>query len=698
MQGNQATTYLVPFTAYVAFMRDLERTLSTAQASCKEAMGFIDAKAADLKRTLAGSALAGARDKLTKLRPKAAVLQTKLGQLKMRIDEGKREHVKREEQERRRAEEKKDRTAAALVLRLLAEKMEAAEASLGLLEAAGAPLTSLGESEPSACATPVSARSATEAAHGKVSALVAEAKACLGAHAGKVAKAVRGPWHEAKQEMAKLKQRVERISKSAASISASVDSAYEKLLAEKLGQVSAAIRDSVQQRASTTESLFAELAGASGDIVTQDAFRAYVASLPALSLAEEHQQMLFAGAGAGGIRRRAFLGMLERYYKCVKDIAITTDFDIRAGANSTLRKLESSEVVEVLEGPVSDAGLGVIRVRARALSDGLTGWVTLMGNQGTPFLLETDKPCLLVAAAVPLQDACASEGGKDIRTLRSGEVVEVLEGPRLEGAGSAIRARGKATLDGATGWFTIKSRQGEDCAQPGRSTYTCTTSIALTDGMSISDCSVLRKIDKGEAMQLLEGPIEDETSGVMRIRAKSLKDGAEGWVTTRGNAGSVYVAESDRHYVVLRATPLHNACRSDTASTVRMLAEQESIELLEGPREEQSDPAMCVRACAVADGAVGWLTLHDKALKPWSPNYRCVVGTPLSDALGVETAKKLRQLEPGELIELLDGPREDAASGALRLHGRAAKDGVEGWATVAGSQGQAALQCLPAKR
>ena len=58
--------------------------------------------------------------------------------------------------------------------------------------------------------------------------------------------------------------------------------------------------------------------------------------------------MILAGAGATGFRRRAFLGMVERYYECVKDIAITTDFDIRAGSNSTLRKVEASEASSLL--------------------------------------------------------------------------------------------------------------------------------------------------------------------------------------------------------------------------------------------------------------------------------------------------------------------------------------------------------------
>merc|ERR1719181_320361 len=57
--------------------------------------------------------------------------------------------------------------------------------------------------------------------------------------------------------------------------------------------------------------------------------------------------------------------------------------------NKTLRRMELNEVVEVFEGPVEDEGAGVLRVRVMAMKDGLEGWATLKGNQGTLYLKDS---------------------------------------------------------------------------------------------------------------------------------------------------------------------------------------------------------------------------------------------------------------------------------------------------------------------
>jgi len=314
---------------------------------------------------------------------------------------------------------------------------------------------------------------------------------------------------------------------------------------------------------------------------------------------------------AGVLDRRRFLELVERYYRCVKEIAITSTFEIKAGA--TVRKLETNELLEVVDGPRSDAALGVMRIRGRALSDNTVGWVTATGNHGTPFLTEVPKPLLEVVAEVDLHDGFMSEGSAVLQTLKAEDDLEVLEGPRKESLGNAMRARGKATLDGAVGWFTTKTKAGADCVKPGRSTYTCVSSIALTDGMDIKACKVVRKLAKGENLTVLEGPVEDSNAGLTRIRVQAAQDSAEGWVTVRGNAGTAYVEESGRQFVITRSTPLQIGI--DSASTTkRTLEEEETIEVLEGPKEEVADEPLRVK-CRAPDGKVGWVTLHDNYVK-----------------------------------------------------------------------------------
>merc|ERR1712000_479375 len=124
----------------------------------------------------------------------------------------------------------------------------------------------------------------------------------------------------------------------------------------------------------------------------------------------------------------------------------------------------------------------------------------------------------------------------------------------------------------------------------------------------IKDCKVLRKLDRGEVLSVLEGPIEDGNSGVQRIRVSATKDKAEGWVTVKGNAGSVYCEETGKSYNVTREVALQKSFPSESAE-VRMLAAGEAIEFLEGPREEKSEPVMRVKGRAVSDGKIGWLSM-----------------------------------------------------------------------------------------
>jgi len=379
----------------------------------------------------------------------------------------------------------------------------------------------------------------------------------------------------------------------------------------------------------------------------------------------------------------------------VKEVAATSELDIKASA--TLRKLEVGEFVEVLEGPQSDPAIGVVRVRVKALSDGTAGWVSVKGNQGTSYLQDCSRPCYCAVQALAMQDGFPTDDSKEVRSVKSGEVIEVLEGPRKEVLNNTVRARVKAVSDGATGWFTMTSRRGQSFARQGQSTFTCKAGVALTDGKNIKDCKVLRKLDKGEVLTVLEGPIDDPDAGVARIRAKARKDSAEGWVTTRGNAGSVYAEETGRTYVIEVPNPLQADFQSSSAE-VRALAEGESVELLEGPKEETFEPVMRMRGRTATDGKEGWFTLAAESVKVWSPQYRCVGATAISDARKAGQGQAVRELELGETVEALEGPTvEDAEQGTLRLKCRAASDGAVGWVTVVGREGEPLLECVPAE-
>jgi len=379
--------------------------------------------------------------------------------------------------------------------------------------------------------------------------------------------------------------------------------------------------------------------------------------------------------------------LLEQYFVCEKRIAVTNDFEI--SKSKTVRMLDIGETVEVLEGPRGDSKLGVERVRARALSDSVTGWISVKGNQGTPFLKETSRPRYSCTCEVALEkDFRSSPGEGVIRTLESEELLEVIEGPRKDTFDEALRIKGKACSDGAIGWLTLKTKEGViNCEKSGKDQYyVCTAAIAVTDMRDIRSCKVLRKLEVGEVCKVLEGPIDEPEASVTRIHCRSMKDGLQGWMTIKGNAGTVYAEEATKHYTVLLNTPLHRVFSSEGADLVRQLSEGEAFEVLEGPTSEKFDDVNRTKCLAVSDGAIGWVTVKAN-LRYWNPFHECTASTVMSKTLAGKSSEVIRRVEPGELVEILDGPMKDAETEMLRVRARAESDGAVGWVTIKGSQG-----------
>jgi len=401
---------------------------------------------------------------------------------------------------------------------------------------------------------------------------------------------------------------------------------------------------------------------------------------------------LFRHVEAGGITRRSFLRILQQYYVCVKTIAITNEFEI--SKSKSHRMLDFDEVIEVLEGPRSDERLGITRIRGKALSDGAVGWISVKGNQGTPFLKETPKPFYSCVAKIALEPDFKQQDGASVRMLKTDEVLEVLEGPRREKVGDIVRIKAKTCKDSSAGWLTVKDKEGDvfaEVAENGQY-YICVVSIAMTDVQDIKACKVLRKLEVNETMRILEGPATEDSTGVSRVRGQSTKDNMTGWVTIKGNAGTVYAEENKQVYTVLRDVALHRKFQSDSEA-VRTLAKDEAVELIEGPKEERSDALVRVKGRAVTDGAVGWVTMKDRFLGPWSPHYRCSNATVINDALSVKNAVTIRKLEVGETVEVIEGPILESSLDVMRVRARADLDGAVGWVTLKGNQGTPFLVC-----
>jgi len=95
-----------------------------------------------------------------------------------------------------------------------------------------------------------------------------------------------------------------------------------------------------------------------------------------------------------GNKGTSFLEDSGNQWKVVKETIMTESFELDGGAAKenarklkvNTRKLKEGEIVEVREWARKEETSGLMRMKCKAKSDGATGWVTTIGNQGTVFL------------------------------------------------------------------------------------------------------------------------------------------------------------------------------------------------------------------------------------------------------------------------------------------------------------------------
>jgi len=188
-----------------------------------------------------------------------------------------------------------------------------------------------------------------------------------------------------------------------------------------------------------------------------------VAELPSDGIAGMFSSCL--DEGETSLSREAFFRLVRLFFKVIKETAMTDAKSIKE--SSLVRRLETNEVVEVLEGPLREDSAGVMRVRCKAFKDDLEGWATVAGNQGTLFLVEGGSQFKVVKETILTESFSLSEDKETTRKLKDttrkvkeGEVLEVWDWPRKEETSGLTRMKCKLKSDGAVGWVTSMGNQG----------------------------------------------------------------------------------------------------------------------------------------------------------------------------------------------------------------------------------------------
>lgn len=161
--------------------------------------------------------------------------------------------------------------------------------------------------------------------------------------------------------------------------------------------------------------------------------------------------------GAESVARDDLQQLLRVCWKVTKATVLTNGFGIKDSAVS--RRLDVDEIIEAI-GPAGpkDEDSGAKRLYGRAVRDGLLGYVTVRGNQGTTYLELAGTTCV-TAKETSLFDAMTQEA-RELRKLKPGETLDMLVHDTKDEVSGCIRLKVRARSDGAVGWVSRASKDG----------------------------------------------------------------------------------------------------------------------------------------------------------------------------------------------------------------------------------------------
>merc|ERR1711957_214541 len=352
------------------------------------------------------------------------------------------------------------------------------------------------------------------------------------------------------------------------------------------------------------------------DKISKEGADKKLTSLEGLNIQAEVAKLICRRVEKDGISKSHFLNYVQLYLEVAKDIAFTTECD--AGNSKAVRKADRGELVVVVEGPIHDEKLNVDRVKCKSIKDGTEGWMTIKGNGGTEFLRKAAKPFFETGKETPLQKDSKVDSSV-VRTLKENEILEQVGLPRQEIADPISRTKVKAAKDNAVGWVTLKNKEGQMLATL-TDTLIIKAGVGMTDGQDMKTCKVIRKVAEGEKFNTCGNEIEDKENGVFRVEGVAAKDDKKGWITTRGNRGSVFAVSqgnSTKKYSATHDIDMQLQMAS-SSGLKRKLVAGETFSVLAGPQDEKALPVKRVQVRALADGVTGWITTN-ASVKKWNP-------------------------------------------------------------------------------
>lgn len=643
--------------------------MTTVEVAVEEMAEALTSTAKQLDSKMRGNngPLPDIKAEVTKLRPRIAQVQQTLNGLKKKVSTAKKLLAEIEEKESTRKQEAMDRYEAERMINSAKDLMDLVRPMISEVIPAAESLKAADTTSSCTIQELVKSQTALE----NLYQAIVDLRQKLDADKRYVKYVTSGPLAQVWDTLNGFLAEIWNPEEDCQKLLYAVQDRRKKVTSDAQKAVSAALREAAAKDGSDVEALFDKLRKENSSIPIE-ALRDFVGE----ALQASEVELGLENYSSCGFSKLSLTLLLQDYMRCIREISMTSDFEVKTA--KTVKKLIVGEYVKVLE-PAKNDEQGMMRVRCQALSDLSEGWVSLKGSQGTSFLERCAKPFLSCREELLLH--AEFEGASpEVRKLWPGQVVEVLEGPRRETATECLRVRGKALKDGKIGYIAVKDAAGNDIVEPIK-VLVCRLSTTLTTALDVSASKTVRKVEAGEVFEALDEAQEDEKRKLSRVKVRTRRDAKEGWVTLKGNSGTCFVEESDQLHVVKTTTPLESNFRSGS-STLRLLEENEVFEMLEAPKIETKEGEQRMRGRS--EKSEGWFTFS-KFLTPWSPRYRCLRSIDLTESLSA-SSDVVRQLVSGEMVEALELPSYDEASGLVRVRVRTEKDNLLGFATLRESQ------------
>lgn len=150
-----------------------------------------------------------------------------------------------------------------------------------------------------------------------------------------------------------------------------------------------AIKEKMTKEEKNPAELFGEACSDKSEGFTEADFTSFVEKELGSEEAADKEKLskifrLLDTQGAGKLTEETFIKLMRHLYKVKQQASVTDAMSIKD--SKAIRRLEPGEIVECIESAKKDEGSEVVRIKARCIKDGLEGWVTITGNQGTSFL------------------------------------------------------------------------------------------------------------------------------------------------------------------------------------------------------------------------------------------------------------------------------------------------------------------------